>query len=193
LLWRGDGFNKFPVKGEMNMRMKILSVLAVVALVSACETASEEKAMSSGSGASQGSAATTAAPMAKEATGIMPGSQQDLVVNVGDRVFFDFDKFNVRPDQRSTLDKQVAWMKANPSVTVVVEGHCDERGTREYNLALGERRANAVKDYMAASGVNPERIQVISYGKERPVALGSTEEAWSQNRRGVTKVSGAGS
>jgi len=175
------------------MRMKILSVLAAVALVSACETASEEKAMSSGSGASQGSAATTAAPMAKEAMGIKPGSQQDLVVNVGDRVFFDFDKFNVRPDQRSTLDKQVAWMKANPSVTVVVEGHCDERGTREYNLALGERRANAVKDYMAASGVNPERIQVISYGKERPVALGSTDEAWSQNRRGVTKVSGAGS
>ena len=175
------------------MRMKILSVLAAVALVSACETASEEKAMSSGSGASQGSTATTAAPMAKEAMGIKPGSQQDLVVNVGDRVFFDFDKFNVRPDQRSTLDKQVAWLKANPSVTVVVEGHCDERGTREYNLALGERRANAVKDYMAASGVNPERIQVISYGKERPVALGSTDEAWSQNRRGVTKVSGAGS
>jgi len=175
------------------MRMKILSVLAVVALVSACETASEEKAMSSGSGAASTQAATSQTTQMAEKTGIMPGSQQDLVVNVGDRVFFDFDKFNLRPDQRTTLDKQVAWLKSNPSVTVVVEGHCDERGTREYNLALGERRANAVKDYMTASGVNPERIQVISYGKERPVALGSTEEAWSQNRRGVTKVSGAGS
>ncbi len=174
------------------MRIKILSVLAAVALLGACETATEESAKTSGSGASTTPAATTAKPMMKE-SGIKMGSQQDLVVNVGDRVFFDFDKFNIRPDQRSVLDKQVAWMKSNPSVTVVVEGHCDERGTREYNLALGERRANAMKDYLTASGVNPERVKSISYGKERPVALGSNEEAWSQNRRGVTKVSGAGS
>ncbi len=174
------------------MRIKILSVLAAVALLGACETASTETGKGSGSGA-----ATTPAPMAKAPmaadTGIKAGSQQDLVVNVGDRVFFDFDKFNVRPDQAPVLNKQVAWLKANPSVTVVVEGHCDERGTREYNLALGERRANSVKDYLVAAGVNPERLKTISYGKERPVALGSTEEAWSQNRRGVTKVSGAGS
>jgi peptidoglycan-associated lipoprotein len=172
------------------MRFKILSALAAVALLAACETASTETGKGSGSGASAQKPATSA--MAAP-SGIKPGSQQDLVVNVGDRVFFDFDKFSVRPDQQSTLNKQVAWMKANPSVTVVIEGHCDERGTREYNLALGERRANSVKDYLVGAGVNPERVKTISYGKERPVALGSNEEAWSQNRRGVTKVSGAGS
>ncbi len=174
------------------MRIKILSVLAAVALVAACETASTETGKGSGSGAAAQKPATTSTQMAAPA-GIMPGSQQDLVVNVGDRVFFDFDKFNVRPDQQATLNKQVAWLKANPSVTVVIEGHCDERGTREYNLALGERRANAVKDFVVAAGVNPERVKTLSYGKERPVALGSNDEAWSQNRRGVTKVSGAGS
>lgn len=175
------------------MRMKILGILAAVALVGACETASEESATKSASGAST-SASTMAKPApAVQETGIKAGSQQDLVVNVGDRVFFDFDRYNVRPDQQPVLDKQIAWLKANPSVTIAVEGHCDERGTREYNLALGERRANSVKDYLVAAGVNPERVKTISYGKERPVALGSTEEAWSQNRRGVTKVSGAGS
>ena len=174
------------------MRIKILSVLAAVALLGACETASEESGKGSGSGAAAKPAAAKPAPAAA-VTGIRAGTQQDLVVNVGDRIFFDFDKFNVRANQRATLDKQIAWMKANPSVTVTVEGHCDERGTREYNLALGERRANAIKDYMVASGVNPERVNTISYGKERPVALGSVEAAWSQNRRGVTKVTGAGS
>ena len=174
------------------MRMKILSVLAAVALVGACETASEE----SGKSSSSGSAALKLAHTAKAApasVGIKAGTQQDLVVNVGDRIFFGYDKFTVLPEQAATLNKQAAWMKANPSVTVTVEGHCDERGTREYNLARGERRANSVKDYLVAAGVNPERIKTISYGKERPVALGSNEAAWKQNRRGVTKVAGAGS
>ena len=169
------------------MRIKILSVLAAVALLGACETATEESAKTSGGGASTTPAKTMAKPMMKK-TGIMAGSQQDLVVNVGDRVFFDYDKFNVRPDQRSVLDKQVAWMKANPSVTVVVEGHCDERGTREYNLALGERRSTAVRDYLVARGIDASRVDTISYGKERPVAFGGDEAAWSQNRRGVTVV-----
>ena len=169
------------------MRIKILSVLAAVALLGACETATEESAKTSGGGASTTPAKTMAKPMMKK-TGIMAGSQQDLVVNVGDRVFFDYDKFNVRPDQRSVLDKQVAWMKANPSVTVVVEGHCDERGTREYNLGLGQRRADAVKKYLVALGVSENRIATISYGKERPVAMGSNDEAWAQNRRGVTHI-----
>ena len=169
------------------MRIKILSVLAAVALLGACETATEESAKTSGGGASTTPAKTMAKPMMKK-TGIMAGSQQDLVVNVGDRVFFDYDKFNVRPDQRSVLDKQVAWMKANPSVTVVVEGHCDERGTREYNLGLGQRRADAVKKYLVALGVSENRIATISYGKERPVAMGSNDEAWTQNRRGVTRI-----
>ncbi len=169
------------------MRIKFLSILAAVALLGACETASEGDGKSSGAGttAKPAAAKPAAAPMAK-AMGVKKGSQEDLVVNVGDRVFFGYDQFNLSNDSRATLDKQATWMKANPSVTVRVEGHCDERGTREYNLALGERRANSVKDYLAAKGVNPARIVTISWGKEKPVANGSNESAWRQNRRGVT-------
>ena len=175
------------------MRMKILSVLASVALVGACETASDESGKSSSSGSTALKLAHTANAPAPASVGVKAGTQQDLVVNVGDRIFFGYDKFTVVPEQATPLNKQAAWMKANPSVTVTVEGHCDERGTREYNLALGERRANSVKDFLVAAGVNPERIKTISYGKERPVALGSNDTAWKQNRRGVTKVTGAGS
>jgi len=123
----------------------------------------------------------------------MAGSQEDLVANVGDSVFFDFDMFTLDDEDRATLDKQAAWLKSNPSVSIAVEGHADERGTREYNLALGERRANSVKDYLISLGVNPVRLKTISYGKERPVAVGSSNAAWAQNRRSVSKVGGAGS
>jgi len=119
---------------------------------------------------------------------VTPGTQEDLVVNVGDRVFFDFDKYNLDSNARRTLEKQAAWLKTNASLSVTIEGHADERGTREYNLALGERRANAAKDYLVALGISPGRVKTISYGKERPVALGSNEAAWAQNRRGVTTV-----
>ena len=106
------------------------------------------------------------------------------------RVFFDFDKYNVRPDAQETLKKQAAWLQKFPATIVSIEGHCDERGTREYNLALGERRANAVKDYLSALGIARTRMKTISYGKERPVALGHDEAAWSQNRRGVAVLTG---
>lgn len=174
------------------MRYKILGLFAVVALVSACETAPSEGASTGGTGksASPVETVTTTTPLGMT---VKPGSQEDLEVNVGDRVFFDFDKFNLDTEDRGTLDRQAAWLKANPSVTVIIEGHADERGTREYNLALGERRANSVMDYLVSLGVNPARLKTISYGKERPVAAGSTNAAWAQNRRGVTKVSGAGS
>jgi len=120
--------------------------------------------------------------------GPVAGSKEDFVVNVGDRVFFDFDKFDLKPEAQATLKKQAAWLQKYASVAVTVEGHADERGTREYNLALGERRANAVKDYLSALGVARTRINIISYGKERPVALGHDEAAWSQNRRAVTTL-----
>lgn len=168
------------------MHSKILGLIAAVALVAACETAPEGGAGAGGAGKP---VETYTTPLGMT---VKPGSQEDLVVNVGDRVFFDFDKFNLRPDARATLDKQAAWMKSHGGVRVTIEGHCDERGTREYNLALGERRANSVKDYLVALGISPGRIKTISYGKERPVALGSNEAAWTQNRRGVTKVTGAG-
>ena len=165
------------------MRSKILAVVAVVALLGACESAQQGGAGASGAGGA------SASPSAAQ-TGPRKGTNEDLQATAGDRVFFDYDKSTLKPDGRATLEKQAAWLKANPSVTVTVEGHCDERGTREYNLALGERRANAVKDYLVALGIPTARLKTISYGKERPVAVGSTEQAWSQNRRGVTVVTG---
>ena len=123
--------------------------------------------------------------------GVVPGSQQDFIANVSsDRIFFDFDQYNVDAQDQATLQSQAQWLARNPAVRVTLEGHADERGTRDYNIALGERRANAAKNYLATLGVDPSRIQVMSYGKERPAALGSNEEAWAQNRRAVTVVIG---
>ena len=120
---------------------------------------------------------------------IGPGSQADLLRNAGsDRVFFEFDSFGLDDEDRHTLSRQASWLAQYPDVTVTIEGHCDERGTRDYNLALGERRANAAKNFLAASGVSPDRMRTISYGKERPEAMGSDEQAWALNRRAVTLV-----
>lgn len=123
--------------------------------------------------------------------GVVPGSQADFVANVSsDRIFFDLDQYNVDAQDQATLQSQAQWLARYPAVRVTLEGHADERGTRDYNIALGERRANAAKNYLSSLGVDPNRIQVISYGKERPAALGSNEEAWAQNRRAVTVVIG---
>jgi peptidoglycan-associated lipoprotein len=110
------------------------------------------------------------------------------VANVGDRVFFAFDQSNLSGDARATLDRQAAWLQRYPQVSVQLAGNCDERGTEEYNLALGQRRANAARDYLVAHGVSGARITTISYGKERPVALGSDEQAYAQNRNAITSV-----
>ena len=115
-----------------------------------------------------------------------PGSQQDFVVNVGDRVFFETDSTELTPQARSTLDKQVQWLQLYNRYSFTVEGHADERGTREYNIALGARRAQTVHDYLAARGVDANRMRTISYGKERPVAVCNDISCWSQNRRAVT-------
>jgi peptidoglycan-associated lipoprotein len=123
-----------------------------------------------------------------ELGGLMPGTQQDLVVNVGDRVFFGYDRYDLTPEAQNVLSMQAQWMQQYPHVNVTIEGHADERGTREYNLALGERRATSVKNYLTAMGVDPRRITTISYGKERPAVHESNPSAWAQNRRGVTKV-----
>lgn len=122
----------------------------------------------------------------------LPGSEQDFVVNVGDRVYFDFDRYDVRADAQPLLASQAAWLKKYPAVMVRIEGNCDERGTREYNLALGARRANAVRDFLVAQGIAPSRITTISYGKEKPIDPGSGEEADQHNRNAHTAiVSGA--
>lgn len=152
------------------MTLRLLGAVAALALVAACSN-TDQNAAATGAGGT-----------------IRPGSQEDLVANVGDRVFFDFDRSSIRADQRPVLQRQAEWMGRYPDVRVQVEGHADERGTREYNLALGQRRANSARDVLVASGVNGARISTISYGKDRPAALGSDEAAWAQNRRAVTVV-----
>lgn len=117
-----------------------------------------------------------------------PGTQEDFEINVGDRVFFAFDSSTLDTDARTTLDRQAAWLEQYQAITVTIEGHTDERGTREYNLALGERRATAAKNYLVALGVDPNRMLTISYGEERPVDPGHDETAFRQNRRAVTVV-----
>ena len=118
----------------------------------------------------------------------IPGSQDDLAVNVGDRVFFGYDSFTLTPEAIAQLELQAQWMRQYPSVNVLIEGHADERGTREYNLALGDRRATAAKNYLVSLGIDQSRISTISYGKERPEMLGSNAESWAKNRRAVTVV-----
>ena len=191
------------------MRTKLVSLFAALLLTAACETTPDESASTSGAGAStststgSSSGSVSSSAVASEATATeesmttaamveaaapVPGSQEDLVINVGDRVFFSFDKSVITASAEKTLKRQAAWMRKHSTVTVTIEGHADERGTREYNLALGERRAVSVKNFLVALGVDSNRIATISYGKERPDALGHTEAAWSQNRRGTTTV-----
>lgn len=119
---------------------------------------------------------------------VVPGSIQDFQVNVGDRVFFEYDKSDLDDRARTALQKQAAWLQRFGAVILTIEGHCDERGTREYNLALGARRAQAMKDYLASLGVSAARLETISYGKERPVCVESNEACWAQNRRGVSVI-----
>ena len=117
-----------------------------------------------------------------------PGSQEQLTQSIGDRVFYDTDRHTLDQAARSLVEQQAEWLQRYPNVDVTVEGHADERGTREYNLALGERRAQAVKDYLVALGISPTRVDTVSYGKERPAVVGSNPSAWAQNRRGVIRV-----
>jgi len=164
------------------MNTKILGALGALALLAACS--SEDTAATGASTGAGGAGGMGGAGMGAA----RPGSQEDLVASVGDRVFFDTDSTQVRGDGRSTLERQAAWLARYPNVTVYMEGHADERGTREYNLALGQRRANSARDLLVAGGVSGQRIQTISYGKDRPAALGSDDASWAQNRRAVTTV-----
>ncbi len=168
------------------MRFKFLTFFAAALLLAACETPSEESGGTT-TAATTATTSTTTAPTTTIA-GPTPGSQEDLVVNVGDRIFFDYDKSDLSPEARATVEALAVWMSSYPATTIGIEGHCDERGTREYNLALGERRASSVQDYLVALGVASNRLSTISYGKERPGVLGSNEESWAQNRRGVFVV-----
>jgi len=176
------------------MFQKILYTFFLVLFVSACSTTPKDTADSSGSGSSGDFNSTTSeettsdsSDSSDEGDSIVPGSQEDLIVNVGDRVFFAYDSAELDSDAKELLQTQAAWFKEHNITSVTIEGHCDERGTREYNLALGERRAQAVKNYLNGLTVFPV-INTLSYGKERPAVVGSNDDAWSQNRRSVTKV-----
>jgi peptidoglycan-associated lipoprotein len=161
------------------MRLKIVTAIAAALLLAACSSKPAETggANTGGTASNQTTATVPQGPAA--------GSVEEFTQTVGDRVFFGYDRYDLTAEAQAQLQKQATWLKTYPQYKFVVEGHCDERGTREYNLALGERRATAVKNYLIALGIDANRIQTISYGKERPAVLGSNEAAWAQNRRGV--------
>jgi peptidoglycan-associated lipoprotein len=159
------------------MKFKALGAIAGLSLLAACSHTPAPTATAESSGAG--------------ATGAVPGSEQDLVADVGDRVFFDFNQSTLSSDADSTLGRQSAWLAKYPSVNVLVAGNCDERGTETYNLALGQKRADAARDYLVSQGVATARITTISYGKDKPVASGNDEAAYQQNRNAITSVQGS--
>jgi peptidoglycan-associated lipoprotein len=161
------------------MLVRFVAVAGAFALLAACSHAPEPPP--GGPGGPMG-------PGGISSSRFGPGSQQDLAASAGDRVFFDYDQSDIKPEGQQTLQKQAEWLRRYPNVSVTIEGHCDERGTREYNLALGERRAQAVKNVLVALGIPAGRIQTISYGKERPEIPHSDDSSYAQNRRGVTTV-----
>jgi peptidoglycan-associated lipoprotein len=156
--------------------LRVAFALSAVLLLAACASKPAGSGLAGGAMGAGGAAS--------------PGSQQDFVVNVGDRVFFEEDQSDLTSTAQATLAQQARWLQSYPRYTVTIEGHADERGTREYNLALGARRAQAVRDYMLSQGINTSRMRTISYGKERPVAICNDASCWTQNRRAVTVLNG---
>jgi len=159
------------------MRLLTIAILGAAALLAACSDTDSAVDPSATTGAGDGTQVTN--------------TVEYFNVVVGDRVFFDTDRHELTSEAQFVLSKQAQWFAANPGTTAVIEGHADERGTREYNLALGARRANSARAFLIGQGVEGDRLRTVSYGKERPVGLGSDAQAWSQNRRGVTVVAGA--
>lgn len=175
------------------MRLTIPVMIVAAFFLSACETTPKEDASAQSGGDTGKTEMMAKKDEMKKPMGPPPGSQLDLEVNVGDRVFYEFDKSNLKPEARTTIERWAAWLKTYPQNRVIIEGHADERGTREYNLALGERRANAAMQYLVSLGIDANRLRTVSYGKERPAVLGSNENAWAQNRRGVIVLQAPGS
>ena len=162
------------------MFQRILAIVAATFLLAACETASQVSGDSASTSASNTASSSSASSSAADKT------PAEKLAQVGDTVNFDFDSAELTVSARSTLNRQAAFLSLNPDLMIVIEGHADERGTREYNLALGERRATAVRDYLVAKGINAARVRTVSYGKERPAVSGSDEAAWAKNRRAST-------
>ena len=173
----------------MPQRLALVSGLSGLVLLSACATPKPPPpAPPASAPAAPPPERPAPPPVTQGPSGPVPGSIQDFVVNVGDRIYFDYDKFDVRADAQPVLTAQAAWLARYPSVKVRIEGNADERGTREYNLALGGRRANSIKDFLTGHGVAADRIETISFGKEMPIDAGNTEEAFAKNRNGHTAI-----
>jgi peptidoglycan-associated lipoprotein len=172
------------------MKMKIVSIIGAVALLSACETASQKVVSSSEAKKSASASSSSSSSVAKKNSLFAQAKQTaaEKLIAVGDRVLFDYDSSKLDSSAKILLDAQSRFLRANTDLNFIIEGHCDERGTREYNLALGEQRATAVRDYLVIQGIDPDRIKVISYGKEKPAVVGSNGMAWSKNRRAVTII-----
>src|SRR6267143_5647178 len=161
------------------MLLRVIAVAGTLLMLAGCGSTPPEPA--GGPGGPSG-------PGGISSSRFGPGSQQDLAATAGDRVFFAYDSAEISSEGQQILQRQAEWLRRYPNVAVTIEGHCDERGTREYNLALGERRAQAAKNVLVASGIPASRITTISYGKERPAVVGSAEESYAQNRRAVTVI-----
>ena len=189
------------------MIKRLMTICAATVLLAACETASTDsnEVVGSSSAASSGSDAAASASSntsdsstsaSSEASGSSGSTSADsdmqtpdeMLAKVGSTVYFGYDQSTLTAEGQATLDRQAAFLKANPTIRIVIEGHCDERGTREYNLALGDRRASAARDYLVAKGVNPSRLTTISYGKERPAVGGSNDTSYALNRRSMSKI-----
>ncbi len=169
------------------MKMKIIAIIGAVSLLSACETASQ-KVVTGSAASNSGSTSSSTVDKKKSLFAQAKQTAADKLISVGDRVLFDYDSAKLDSSAQILLDSQSRFLRSNADLNFIVEGHCDERGTREYNLALGEKRASAVRDYLVIQGIDPDRIKVISYGKEKPAVVGSNSMAWSKNRRAVTII-----
>ena len=163
---------------------KITLIVGAVLAISACSSKDKDAAAINNGGATTQTANTGAV------AGATPGSVEDFVINVGDRVFFETDQYTLNGQAQNTLGLQAQWLQQNAGASIMVEGHADERGTREYNLALAERRATSVRNFLISQGIQSGRVQTVSYGKERPVESCSNDSCWRVNRRGVTVISG---
>lgn len=167
------------------MRITIPGLVLAAFVLAACSSTSDNSGDTGSTGTSSGNNSQVATAPA----GPKPGSQLDLEINVGDRVLFAFDSSALSAESRTTIERWAAWMKTYPANRGIIEGNTDERGTREYNLALGERRADSARDYLVSLGIDPNRIKIVSFGKERPAVPGSNKNAWAQNRRAVLVLS----
>ena len=175
------------------MNKKFVAIIGAISLLSACETASQKAVTgtSTSTSASGSASASSSVDKKNKKKSLFAAAKQtaaDKLIAVGDRVLFDYDSASLDSSAKILLDAQSRFLRANTDLNFIIEGHCDERGTREYNLALGEQRATAVRDYLVIQGIDPDRIKVISYGKEKPAVVGSNTMAWSKNRRAVTII-----